>query len=92
MSTATQPHPVMGGWTAYGPITPADQKVFNEAIKSILGVKYTPQKVATQLVAGTNYRFKCIASMPPTEVLWDAIVEIYAPLKGEPYVTGIIRV
>jgi hypothetical protein len=82
----------MGGWTAYGPITPVEQKVFNEAIKGIIGVKYTPHKVSTQLVAGTNYRFRCSASMPPTDVIWDAIVEIYAPLKGEPYVTGITRI
>lgn len=83
--------PVLGGWTAYHPLTPNDRKVFDEALKGFVGVKYTPQSVSTQLVNGTNYRFKCVASMPPSDVVWEAIVEIYAPLNGAPYITGIIR-
>jgi hypothetical protein len=84
--------PVLGGWTAYHPLTAEDQKVWAEAMKGFVGVKYTPQTVATQLVAGTNYRFKCTASIPPALVVWEAIVEIFAPLNGgAPYVTGIIR-
>ncbi|AXG75220.1 hypothetical protein DVK85_04160 [Flavobacterium arcticum] len=92
MSTkeATKPH-VVGGWSAYHKLTPEDQKVFNEAMKGFVGVKYTPQSVSTQVVAGMNYRFKCIASMPPSEVEWEAIVEIFRPLNGAPYITGIIR-
>lgn len=82
---------VLGGWTAYHPLTPNDQQVFNEAMRGFVGVKYTPQTVSTQVVAGTNYRFKCIASMPPADVVWEAIVEIFAPLDGTPYVTGIVR-
>lgn len=83
--------PVLGGWTTYGPLTANDQKVWAEAMKGFVGVKYTPQSVATQLVAGTNYRFKCTASMPPSEAVWEAIVEIFAPLDGTPYITGIIK-
>lgn len=83
--------PVLGGWTAYHKLTPQDQKVFDEAMRGFVGVKYTPQSVSTQVVAGTNYRFKCTASMPPSEVMWEAIVEIFQPLSGAPYVTGIVR-
>ena len=85
--------PVFGGWTAYGPVTEKDQNVWNVATKGLVGVKYTPQSVSTQVVAGTNYRFRCSASMPPSNAVWEAIVEIFAPLpgQGEPYITGIIR-
>jgi len=90
MSTATQ-NLVPGGWTPYHKLTAEDKKVFEEAIKGILGVIYTPETVSTQVVNGTNYRFKCSASVPPSEVVWQAIVEIYKPIQGAPYVTGIIR-
>ncbi|HKX86222.1 MAG TPA: hypothetical protein VJL37_06100 [Flavobacterium sp.] len=82
---------VVGGWTAYHPLTAQDKAVFDEAMKGFVGVVYTPQAVSTQVVAGTNYRYKCIASMPPAQVVWEAIVEIFQPLNGAPYVTGIVR-
>lgn len=83
---------MLGGWTPYHPLTPNDQKVFNEAMKNLVGVHYTPQLVSTQIVDGTNYRFKCQASIPPAEVIWEAVVEIYAPLEGSPIITGIHRI
>lgn len=83
---------VLGGWTPYHKLTPNDQKVFDEAMKGHVGVHYTPHTVSTQVVAGTNYRFECTASIPPAEVVWRAIVEIFQPLNGgKPVVTGIIR-
>ncbi|NDI97920.1 hypothetical protein GWA97_02410 [Flavobacterium sp. LaA7.5] len=92
MSTkeATETH-VLGGWSAYHKLTPEDRKVFDEAMHGFVGVKYTPIAVSTQVVAGMNYRFKCEASMPPSDVIWEAIVEIFKPLNGAPYVTGIVR-
>lgn len=83
---------LVGGWTAYHQLTAEDQKVFNEAMKGFVGVKYTPIEVATQVVNGTNYRFKCTASMPPSEVVWQAIVEIYSPINGTPHVVSITRI
>jgi hypothetical protein len=82
---------IVGGWSPYHPLTAKDKEVFDEAMKGFVGVKYTPNTVSTQVVAGTNYRFKCTASMPPALVVWEAIVEIYQPLNGAPYVTGIVR-
>lgn len=82
---------VLGGWTPYHTLTPADKQVFDQAIKGLVGVKYTPQTVSSQVVAGTNYRYRCLASIPPADVVWEAIVEIFKPLNGDPYVTGIIR-
>lgn len=83
---------ICGGWTPYHDLTPKDTAVFDEALKGFVGVKYTPNTVSTQIVAGTNYRFKCTASIPPAEVIWEAIVEIYQPLTGAPHITGIVRI
>lgn len=80
---------VPGGWTKYHKLTPEDKKVFDEALKGFVGATYSPESVATQVVAGTNYRFKCTASIPPALVVWEAIVEIFQPLDGKPYITGI---
>lgn len=82
---------VVGGWTKYHDLTEEDRKVFNEALEGFVGVNYDPKEVSTQVVAGTNYRFMCNASMPPSEVMWKAIVEIYNPLDGKPHITGIVR-
>lgn len=82
---------LVGGWTAYHPLTPEDQQVFKEALNGFIGVNYEPSEVSTQLVNGTNYRYKCTASIPPAEVVWQAIVEIYKPINGKPHIVSIIR-
>jgi hypothetical protein len=87
----TNTQSLVGGWSAYHPLTPADQEVFNVVMHDLISAKYTPQAVSTQLINGINYRFKCIVSLPPTDVVWEAIVEIYKPTNGVPYLTGIIR-
>jgi hypothetical protein len=83
---------IVGGWTAYHTLTEKDWQVFKEAMAGFVGVTYEPQAVSTQLVAGTNYRFKCIASIPPALVVWESIVEIFQPLQGAPHIVGITRI
>ncbi len=90
-NTLNEQETIVGGWSSYTPLTAQDQAVFEQAMKGFLGVKYTPNTVSTQVVAGTNYRYKCTASMPPAEVVWEAIVEIFQPIDGAPYVVGIVR-
>tara|TARA_B110000967_G_C18525111_1_gene382986 strand:+ start:281 stop:553 length:273 start_codon:yes stop_codon:yes gene_type:complete len=90
MTTKTQN--LMGGWTPYHDLTTQDRIIFDEALKGFVGVTYTPGSVSTQVVAGTNYRFKCTASIPPAEVVWEAIVEIFNTLDGKPHITGITRI
>jgi len=87
-----QEQALVGGWTRFHALTPEGQKVFDEAMQGFVGVKYTPLEVSTQLVNGTNYRFKCDASMPPREVIWQAVVEIYQPIDGNPHVVAITRI
>jgi hypothetical protein len=83
---------LVGGWTAYHALTPKDKQVFEEALNGFVGVDYTPTAVSTQVVAGMNYRFKCTAQVPPAEVIWEAVIEIFAPLDGKPHITNISRV
>ena len=90
MSTETK-H-LVGGWTPFHKLTRQNQAVFEEAFEGFTGVHYVPNSVATQIVAGTNYRFKCTASQPPTTVIWSAIVEIFKPPHAKPYITGITRI
>jgi hypothetical protein len=82
---------MVGGWSTYRSLTPVDQEVFNEAMNGFVGVHYVPTSVSSQIVNGTNYRFKCTASIPPAEVIWEAIVEIFKPIDGIPHITGITR-
>jgi hypothetical protein len=92
-TVSTNEETMVGGWTPYGPLTPEDKQIFDEATKGFPRVQFTPHSVSTQLVAGMNYRFKCSAMVPPAEVIWEVIVEIFQPLGGgQPYITGIYRV
>lgn len=90
MSTNTAEN-LVGGWSSYHKLTPEDTAVFDEAIAGLVGVDYKPETVSTQVVAGMNYRFKCQASIPPAEVIWEAIIEVYKPLDGKPHITGITK-
>lgn len=79
----------LGQWTPYGKLTPADRKVFDEAFEGFVGVHYTPETVSTQIVNGTNYRFKSKAQQPGKPEVRDALVEIHKPLNGKAKITKI---
>ncbi|RXJ69340.1 hypothetical protein CRV08_04870 [Halarcobacter ebronensis] len=81
-----------GGWSAYHDLTPEDESVFHEALAGFVGVHYTPFAVSTQVVAGMNYKYKCEASMPPSDVIWEVIIEIFKPLHGSAHIVSIIRI
>lgn len=75
---------LIGGWSVYNIPTPEELKIFKEAMKGLLGVKYSPTAVSTQLVEGTNYRFKAIATVILSGLTYEVIISIYQPLSGEP--------
>jgi len=83
-----------GGWTEYTcQIDDQAHKAFEEAIASLLGAQYSPVAVASQVVAGMNYRFFCNAQVVvPGAVHGAAMVSIFAPLDGRPFVTGVASV
>ena len=78
--------PVVGGWQTVedGTITEELQELFDDAMKELDGVGYKPLRLLeTQVVAGTNYRFLCDATViyPDAETK-QAIVTIYKDLEG----------
>lgn len=81
---------LVGGWTAYHKLTAEDQAVFNQAMKGFVGVQYTPFEVSTQVVAGTNYRFKCKSTVPLAQPIHgEAVVQIFQSLDGSAHITSI---
>lgn len=82
-----------GGWSPFQELELEDQDVFEEAMKGLVGVKYTPERVSKQIVKGVNYRFFCYGT-PATqgEHSFPAIVKIYAAPRAKAQITGIQRV
>lgn len=85
---------LLGGWTPYSTTISADaKKVFDSVIKGLIGVKYSPLAVATQVVSGTNYRFFANSQVVYPGALNEAvIIQIYQPLQGEAHITSIKKV
>jgi hypothetical protein len=83
----------VGGWTNPDPTIPLEaRKVFNDSMRCFVGVEYEPVSVATQVVAGMNYRFACDATpLYPGATPYPADVYIYQPLKGDPYIYQILQ-
>lgn len=69
-----------GGYTAQREISAEELEMFKKATTE-MEEELTPLSVATQVVAGINYRFVCT----------DCTITIFKPLKGEPVVSGIDR-
>jgi hypothetical protein len=84
-----------GGWGDFSfTITPEAKNVFDQALKGLTGVKYTPLAFATQVVAGLNYCFLCEGQVVyPGNPEFAALIYVYAPHSGgDPHITGIKRI
>lgn len=82
-----------GGWSAFQCVNKEATQVFEKALQGFVGVSYTPVAFATQVVAGTNFRFFCNARIVyPESINEAAIISIYQPPNGIPQLTGIKRV
>jgi len=72
-----------GGYTANRAITKEELAMFQKVMKDLLGVKYEPTLVATQVVAGTNYRFTAKATpVVPKAKSKTVYVYIFKSLEG----------
>ena len=72
-----------GGWTPFAKVTSDTQKVFDEALKGLLGVGYTPLAVTSQVVSGTNYIFAVNARLVyPNSHEYPALIRVFKPLNG----------
>lgn len=85
---------IPGGMTEFrSEITQPEQIVFKKATGQLMGVHYSPVAVATQVVRGIKYSFFCnTRAVHPNAPNNAAMVDIYAPVEGEPHVTGIHQV
>jgi hypothetical protein len=82
-----------GGWSHFAPLNKEDKAVFNEAMKGMVGVGYTPLEVSKQIVNGINYKYICEAQVVyPGAKKSIVIVDIYAPINGAPTVSKISTV
>lgn len=83
-----------GGYTQQRPLGDQERELFRQVTRGMTGVSYTPQSVATQVVAGTNYRFVCTAksaTLHPETYQAEVIVFQPLPGRGEPKITSIKR-
>ncbi len=89
MTTAT----MVGSYTAFSSdLSGEELNVFRSAMKGLVGVKYTPIAVSTQLVNGMNYRFFCNAmGAYPGATNEGAMVEIYKPISDDAHIVSIHR-
>jgi hypothetical protein len=90
--TLVNHEPIIGGWTDFRKPIIADSLIFKQALEGYVGVLYIPTAVATQVLEGKSYRFRCTASIPPSDIDYEAIVKIYKPLGGDPYIVKITRI
>ena len=75
---------IVGGFTEYREITEEEMTMFKKAMGES-DMEFTPQKVATQVVNGINYKFFC--DCKDGYNLQRCEVTIYKPINGEPTVT-----
>ncbi len=87
---------IVGGFTPVedGTITEELQGIFDKAMEGFAGVGYTAKKlVATQVVAGTNYKFLCDAKVVyPGAPTTEKYVTVYKDLQGNCSVLDITDV
>lgn len=85
---------IAGGYSKPRPLTEDEKALFEAAVKGLEGVAYKPMNVATQVVAGTNYRFLCRGRETARKgKRFDAVIVVYKPLpgQGEPRIASVDR-
>ena len=84
-----------GAWGGFSfTVTPEAKSVFDQALKGLVGVQYTPLAFAIQVVSGLNYCFLCEGHVVYSDggSEFAALIYIYAPLEGAPHITGITQI
>ncbi len=71
---------LVGSYSEDRDVTAEDKQIFEEAVKSDSTRSYELLKVATQVVAGTNYRFT--VTVDDNGEKFDAHIFIFKPLDG----------
>lgn len=95
LNSGCQEKVAMGAYSIYHAVTEEENAIFRSAM-NLVGVDYEPLAVATQVVAGRNYRFVCNAKVVSSqENNYLALVTIFQPLPNQepntPVITDIKR-
>lgn len=73
-----------GAYSKFRILTNEDKEIFNMALKDLVSISYEPLIVASQVVAGTNYKFVCNATtIYPGASPYLAMITIFVPLSGQ---------
>jgi len=81
--------PIVGGYTEHRQLTQDDLRFFNEVCRQYGGIDATPVSVSTQVVAGTNYCFRC---KDDKGKMFDITILRPLPGRGNPMITEIQEV
>lgn len=82
--TKTRKETMTGAYARERTPDEAELTLFGQMTKGLTGVVYTPESVATQVVAGTNYRFVCKAQpTAPGKPAYRVEIVVYQPLPGQ---------
>ena len=88
-----QEGPMPGGYSEDRKPEPDELAIFEAVMADEKDAEYEPTLVATQVVAGTNYRFTATATPISADAKpYSVYVYIYQPLDGEPELTEIERI
>lgn len=85
---------VVGGYSEAHKLSDEERALFDSVAAEIAGVKYEPINVATQIVAGVNYRFLCKGKEQERRgKKFYAVIVVHKPLPnaGEPRIISIER-
>lgn len=90
----TSSHTMVGGYTEDRELTPDDLEIFVAPLTEEQLATYEPLTVATQVVAGTNYRFYCSVMVNGQASDEYAYVYIFKPLDPDegPTLTEIVDI
>lgn len=85
---------IVGGFSEPRRLSDEEALLFESVASKVAGVNYTPMNVATQIVAGTNYRFLCKGKdVERGGKKFYAVIVVHKPLpnQGEPRILSIER-
>lgn len=78
---------VVGGYSKPHNLSDEELSIFEQATAKLQGVEYKPMNVATQIVAGVNYRFLCKARRIDENgkkgKRYYAAIVVHKPLNGQ---------
>ncbi|OXA92524.1 hypothetical protein [Flavobacterium hercynium] len=83
---------IFGGWSTFEKPTAEEIAIFNKALEGYSGVHYSPLFVSAQVADGMIYRFRCLASIPPSKRFFESLLMVFKPYDSDAYIVRISRI